>query len=104
CTFSFRPWIAFCASSAVSISTKPKPFDLPVWSVMILIDTTLPKASKAGLKESSVAFHDKLPTNNFLFILNSPSLDKKLLTNAHHCEAAPIHRPKRPFRPTKSHH
>jgi hypothetical protein len=44
----WRPVIAACASDAEGISTKPKPFDCPLyWSLMRRTDVTAPKGLKA---------------------------------------------------------
>src|SRR5205085_1154430 len=60
---------AFVASSFVAISTKPKPRGRPVnWSVMIRTVATVPACANSSHRSSSVAWKDRLPTNNFAAI------------------------------------
>src|SRR5882762_100905 len=60
---------AFVASSFVAISTKPNPRGRPVnWSVMIRTVSTVPACANSSRRSSSVAWKERLPTNNFAAI------------------------------------
>src|SRR3989442_15319604 len=60
---------ASCASSAVAISTKPKPRDRPVpGSVTTVADSTVPAAAKTSRRRSLVTENGRPPTNSLCAI------------------------------------
>jgi len=64
---SFNALIAFWASVEFSISTKPKPLDLPVSrSVIIFAETTVPCASNVCCNVLSLTDQGREPTNNLV--------------------------------------
>jgi hypothetical protein len=59
--------IAALASSSLGISTKPKPFELPVsLSIITLADVTSPCAEKSSCSSSPVVDELNFATNKFI--------------------------------------
>src|SRR5436305_8388191 len=63
--------MAFCASSSVDISTKPKPRERPVArSVITVAVLQVPACENSSLSSSLVVLKERLPTNNLVPIVS----------------------------------
>src|SRR5260221_237790 len=65
----FKPSIAFWASSAEAMVTKPKPRGrLVMRSIIRLVSVTVPNCANASWRSFSVVLKERFPTNNLLLM------------------------------------
>jgi hypothetical protein len=70
----FMALIAACASTALDISTKPKPLERPVSrSIMTFAEVTVPNCANAACNDSSRTEYARLPTYSLFPIGEAPS-------------------------------